>query len=164
MWLIDKHAAHERLHYNRLISSDVPPMVQQLLRPIPADLTHEDTALLTEHLPLLEKLGFVCEDCGDGSLMVREVPNDVSIGDVVATLEELAQTLRQGRDATTRREGLYHVMACKAAMKAGMITASSEMQALVDQVQRGEIRYCPHGRPVAIELTGYQLEKLFKRA
>ncbi len=164
MWLIDKHAAHERMHYNRLLAENAPPMTQQLIRPIPPELTALDEAILLAHLPLLAKVGFDCQDFGDGTMMVRGVPADVDVDDVTPTLEQLAQCLRVGKDAAMRREGLYEVMACKAAMKAGMLTSPDELQALVERVQSGEIRYCPHGRPIAVSMTGHQLEKLFKRA
>ena len=84
--------------------------------------------------------------------------------DIDATLEEVAGKLRTGRSLAERRENLLHTMACKAAIKAGMHSDERELRVLVDRVQSGEIKYCPHGRPVAVKLTRYELEKLFKRA
>ncbi|WP_409969994.1 DNA mismatch repair endonuclease MutL [Bengtsoniella intestinalis] len=163
LWLIDKHAAHERMHYNRLMAEGYQPMTQQMLCPVAASMSPEDSVLLLSNVPTLQALGFEMEDFGDGSVVVSAVPSDVAEGDVVATLEELTTALRSGQ-SKNRQEELYHVMACKAAMKAGMITSDAELQALVERVQSGEIRYCPHGRPIAVEMTAYQLEKLFKRA
>ena len=164
VYLIDKHAAHERVNFDRMKAAQEPPMRQTLLSPVAAELTREDGALLLEHLPLLEELGFGCEDFGDGAVLVREVPADIDASDISATLEELAADLRTGRSLEERREQLLHTMACKAAIKGGWKSDERELRVLVDRVQSGEIRYCPHGRPVAAKLTRYELEKLFKRA
>lgn len=139
-------------------------MRQTLLQPIAAELGREDGALLLENLPLLEQFGFSCEDFGDGAVLVREVPADINAEDAVSILEEFAEKLRIGRSPAERREGLLHTMACKAAIKGGWTSDPAELRVLVDKVQSGEVRYCPHGRPVAAKLTRYELEKMFKRA
>ena len=164
VWLIDKHAAHERVNFDRLKAATEPPMRQTLLRPVAAQLNREDAALLLENLALLERFGFACEDFGDNTVLVREVPADIDAGDTAATLEEFAQNLREGRSLEERRENLLHTMACKAAIKGGWKSDTAELQVLVDKVQKGEVKYCPHGRPVAVKLTKYELEKMFKRA
>lgn len=139
-------------------------MRQTLLQPIAAELGREDGALLLENLPLLEQFGFACEDFGDGAILVREVPADINAEDTVPMLEEFAEKLRTGRSPAERREGLLHTMACKAAIKGGWTSDPAELRVLVAKVQSGEVRYCPHGRPVAVKLTKYELEKMFKRA
>ena len=164
VWLVDKHAAHERINFDRLKAALEPPMRQTLLTPAAVDLGKEDGALLLEHLSLLEEFGFSCEDFGGGAVLVREIPADLDPEDVTATLEEIAGKLRAGRSLAERRENLLHTMACKAAIKGGWKSGPEELRALVDKVQSGEVRYCPHGRPVAVRLTKYQLEKMFKRA
>ena len=164
VWLIDKHAAHERINFDRLKASREPPMRQTLLTPIAAELSREDGALLLENLPELERFGFACEDFGDGTVLVREVPADIDAGDTQSTLEEFAECLRTGRSPEERREALLHTMACKAAIKGGWVSDPAELRVLVDKVQSGEVKYCPHGRPVAVKLTKYELEKMFKRA
>ncbi len=164
VFLIDKHAAHERMHFDRLKAALEPPMRQTLLTPAAVDLGREDGALLLENLPLLEELGFSCEDFGGGAVLVREVPADLDAGDAAATLEEIAGNLRSGRSPAERRENLLHTMACKAAIKGGWKSDTAELRVLVEKVQRGEVKYCPHGRPVAVKLTRYELEKMFKRA
>jgi len=163
VWLIDKHAAHERINFDRLMAQTQPPMRQTLLRPHAAELSREDCALLLENLPLLDDLGFACEDFGD-AVLVREVPADLDASDIAATLEELAENLRAGRSLTEKRQNLLHTIACKAAIKAGWDSDESELRALVDKVQSGEVQYCPHGRPVKAKLSKYELEKMFKRA
>ena len=164
VWLIDKHAAHERINFDRLMASEEPPMRQTLLKPLAAELSREDGALLLENLPLLEALGFGCEDFGDGAVLVREVPADLDATDIPATLEELAENLRRGRSHTEKRQNLLHTVACKSAIKAGWDSDESELRVLVDKVQSGEIQYCPHGRPVKAMVSKYELEKMFKRA
>ena len=164
VWLIDKHAAHERINFDRLKAAKEPVMRQALLQPVAAELSREDGALLLENLELLEQFGFACEDFGDGAILVREVPADIDAGDTVSTLEELAENLRSGKSLEEKRENLLHTMACKAAIKGGWTSDVSELMVLVEKVQSGEVRYCPHGRPVAVKLTKYELEKMFKRA
>jgi len=164
VWLIDKHAAHERINFDRLKAMDEPPMRQTLLAPVAAELGREDCAVLLENLSLLESFGFACEDFGDGAILVREVPADIDAADTVATLEEFAENLRSGRSLAEKRENLLHTMACKAAIKGGWQSDVSELKVLVEKVQSGEVRFCPHGRPVAVKLTKYELEKMFKRA
>lgn len=165
LWLIDKHAAHERLRFNALKERQDPPMSQLLLQPLAVDLEADAYAAALAQLPLLEEFGFSCEDFGAGTLLVRQIPADIRLEDAAATVEELAEDLRLGRaDPGAARDRLLQTMACKSAIKAGMHTAPAELRALVDRVQSGEIQYCPHGRPVAVKLTRYEIEKMFKRA
>ena len=120
--------------------------------------------MLLENLELLEQFGFGCEDFGDGAVLVREVPADLDAADTAATLEEFAQKLRTGRSLDEKREALLHTMACKASIKGGWTSDPAELKVLVEKVQSGEVRYCPHGRPVVVKIRKYELEKLFKRA
>lgn len=164
VWLIDKHAAHERVNFDRMRSAKEPPMRQTLLQPIVAELSREDGGLLLENQHLLSQFGFGIEDFGDSAVLVREVPADIDAADTTATLEEMAEKIRTGRSLEERRENLLHTMACKAAIKGGWKSDPSELKVLIEKVQSGEVRFCPHGRPVAVRLTKYELEKMFKRA
>ena len=164
VWLIDKHAAHERLNFDRMQAAMEPPMRQPLLTAVPAELSGEAAAALLEHLDLMERLGFVCEEFGGSTVLVREVPADIDAADTAAVVEEMAEHLRQGRDASERWQQMLHTMACKAAIKAGMDSSEEELRVIVDAVQTGQIQYCPHGRPVAVKLSRYELEKMFRRA
>ncbi|MBQ9521053.1 MAG: DNA mismatch repair endonuclease MutL [Oscillospiraceae bacterium] len=163
LYLIDKHAAHERIRFDALQAGDAPPMPQTLLKPVAVELSREDAALLLDNLDTLETLGFSCEDFGGNTLLVREIPSDIDPGDITATLEELSEDLRGGHSTAERREALYRTMACKSAIRGGEDTSPRELRALVDKVQSGEVRYCPHGRPVAAKITKFEIEKLFKR-
>ena len=163
LYLIDKHAAHERIRFDQLQAGDVPPMRQALLQPVAVELSREDAALLLDNLETLEQLGFLCENFGGNTLLVREIPSDMDAGDITATLEELSEDLRAGHSTEERREAMYRTMACKSAIRGGEETSPRELRALVDKVQSGEIRYCPHGRPVAAKISKLEIEKLFKR-
>ena len=165
VWLIDKHAAHERIRFDALKADPVPPMAQQLLTPAAVTLSAEEYGAVLEQLDVLAGYGFLCEDFGDGAVLVREIPDYIRAEDAAATLEELARKLLlQRADPAGARDELLHTMACKSAIKAGMTTDAAELAALVREVQSGAVRYCPHGRPVAVKLRKYEVEKMFKRA
>ena len=166
VYLIDKHAAHERMNFDRMKASQEPVMRQQLLASVAVDLAQEQYAALLEHLPLLEEFGFEAEDFGSGCLMVRAIPSDLETGQIRETLEELAEKLLTcgQADPAAARDAMLHTMACKASIKGGWETDPAELRVLMDKVQSGEIQYCPHGRPVKVKLTRYEIEKMFKRA
>ncbi len=164
--LIDKHAAHERVNFDRLKAQDYHPMVQTLLAPLVFTPPAEEAATLLQSLPLLGQFGFEVEDFGGGSLVVREAPFDVDVGDMEDTLLEIAaKLLTTGRaDPSAARDAVMHTVACKAAVKGGQKNGHEELVKVAHAVMSGQVKYCPHGRPVAIELTKGQLEKQFKRA
>ena len=166
VWLIDKHAAHERVNFDRMKRNAEPIMGQQLLAPEAVALSADACAVLLEHLDLLNQFGFEAEDFGDGTILCRTCPAEIDAGDIAPALEEIAdQLLRTGRaDPDGARDVMLHTMACKAAIKAGMVSGEQELRVLVDKVQKGEIQFCPHGRPVKVKLSRYELEKMFKRA
>lgn len=98
--------------------------------------------------------------------MVRAIPSDLDTGQVRETLEELADKLLTGAaaDPASARDAMLHTMACKASIKGGWKSDPAELRVLIDKVQSGEIQYCPHGRPVKVKLTRYEIEKMFRRA
>ena len=163
--LIDKHAAHERMNFDRLKAEGYRPMAQQLMTPLVFTPAAEESAVLLENLPLLAEFGFDCEDFGDGALIVRQIPYDIDESEAVSALTELAGKLLTAgsADPDSARDDLLHTIACKAAIKGGQRNGPEELQAVAEAVMRDEVRYCPHGRPVAVELTRKQLEKQFKR-
>ena len=164
--LIDKHAAHERMNFDQLKAEGYTPMCQVLLTPVIFTPAAEEGEILLEHLPLLARFGFEAEDFGGGSLIVRQCPDYLDTGDIQPTLTALAgELLATGRaDPDGARDALMHTMACKAAIKGGQKNDRRELEKVAGAVMRGEVKYCPHGRPVAIELTRQELEKQFKRA
>ena len=159
--LIDKHAAHERILFDRLKAGRGKAMSQTLLVPLPYSPGPESAALLLEHRAELEELGFLLEPYGEGAVVVRAVPAELRGGEL-ALLEELAETLRRGGAAALGDETL-HTMACKAAVKAGTASEPEELLALARAVLAGEVKYCPHGRPIAVTLTKKELDKQFSR-
>ena len=164
---LDKHAAHERILFEDLKKANAPVMAQRLLTPLTVAVTVEEKAALLNDAALLEQFGYECEDFGDGSLLVRQIPADLDESQAESTLQELAASLLEGatKDPKALRDEMLHTIACKAAIKAGWHTEATERDALVKQVMtRDDIRYCPHGRPVMTTLTKKQLEKQFKRA
>ena len=166
-FLIDKHAAHERILFEKLRLNPQDITSQSLLSPIPVRLRADGAAQLLAKQELLESLGFELEEFGENTLLVRRVPMDLAEGDVADTLMQMADDLLSGRsaDTDTVRDELLHTMACKAAIKAGWKTDEKELLALVKEVMsREELKYCPHGRPICITLSKKQLEKQFKRS
>lgn len=166
VWLIDKHAAHERVNFDRMKQNTAPIMGQQLLTPEAVTLAADEYAVLLEHMALLNQFGFEAEDFGDHTILCRTCPSEIDAAAISPALEEIAaELLRTGRaDPDSARDTMLHTMACKAAIKAGMINDERELRVLVDKVQSGEIQFCPHGRPVKVKLSKYELEKMFKRA
>ncbi|MBM6925697.1 DNA mismatch repair endonuclease MutL [Pseudoflavonifractor phocaeensis] len=164
--LIDKHAAHERMNFDRLKAAGYRPMVQTLLTPVVFTPPAEEGAALLARLPLLERFGFEAEDFGGGALIVRTAPDDVAAGAIPDLLLELAGKLLTcgTADPEAARDALLHTMACKAAIKGGQKNGEAELRKVAEAVMAGTVKYCPHGRPVAIELTRQQIEKRFGRA
>ena len=161
---LDKHAAHERILFEKLKQTDNDIMAQSLMAPVTAALTKEEAAAVLEHKQLLLKYGYEVDDFGASDVIIRQIPCDLDLSQAEDTLTELAQLLMQHRDVQLLRDELLHTIACKAAIKAGWHTTAQERAALVKQVmERDDIKYCPHGRPVITTLTQKQLEKQFKR-
>ena len=164
--LIDKHAAHERANFDRLKAADYQPMVQELLTPAVLSLPPEERQLLLDQAGLLARFGFEVEEFGSNALAVRAAPDYLEAGDIEGALSQLARRLRVTgtADPAAARDELLHTMACKAAIKGGWRSGAEELEEAARLVMSGQVKYCPHGRPVAIELTKKQLEKQFKRA
>ena len=163
MYLIDKHAAHERIKFNELKEQGHVPMTQILLAPVIFELSADDADILCENEEFFQNLGFCAELLGDGRAVVREAPEDV--GDIRAVVTELCEKLRQGRreDAETRRDTALRTIACKSAVRAGKSSSPAELAEICRRVMSGEVRYCPHGRPVMVEISKNQIDKWFRR-
>ncbi len=165
--LIDKHAAHERILFEKLRARTEPVLPQLLLQPIVCTPAQEETAILLENEALLAQFGYEYTDFGGGSLAIRQIPAELDPSEAAASLTALAGDLLAGKHLTPEglRDNLLHTIACKAAIKGSRHTDEQEKRALVREVlSRHDIQYCPHGRPVCIRLTRSQLERQFKRA
>ena len=165
MTLIDKHAAHERMHFDRLSAykSDAPG--QMLLVPEVLRLSREDYDLVSENAEAFEQLGYEIDSFGDDALMLRAVPANIDYADGRASIEELCEHLRSGRGVTYEqvRLELLKTVACKAAIKAGRSSDAKELAVLAEAVLLGKVKYCPHGRPVSVTYTKNDLHKQFDR-
>ena len=166
-FLIDKHAAHERILFDKLKANQEAITPQALLTPIPVRLSAEAAAELLANRAILDELGFEIDDFGENTVLLRQIPMDLSPDDAADAVGALADDLLNGRHDSkdTVRDEVLHTVACKAAIKAGWHTDEAELLALVKQVMaREDLKYCPHGRPICITLSKKQLEKQFKRA
>ena len=148
---------------------DLRRMGDEALSGLPVGAASTGNARAARHaseMALLREFGFACEEFGDGAILIRALPADIPAEDAAASLEDLAGRLVETHhaDPESARDALLHTMACKAAIKGGWKSDQRELRVLVDKVQSGEVRFCPHGRPVAVKLTKYELEKMFKRA
>ena len=128
-------------------------------------MERESKALLLDNKALLDEMGFEIEDFGGASLAVRRLPADVDMEDAAALLEELCHDIKYGARPGSLgvKDELLATVACKAAIKAGKSSDPREWKPVVDAVVSGQVRYCPHGRPVTMRLGKNQLEKNFKR-
>jgi DNA mismatch repair protein MutL len=166
-FLIDKHAAHERILFEKLKANQETISSQMLLSPIAVRLSPEGAAELLSNTAMLRELGFEIEEFGDNTVLLRQIPMDLDAENAADAAETLAADLLRGRreKADTVRDEILHTVACKAAIKAGWVNDEKELLVLVKQVMaREDLKYCPHGRPICISLSKKQLEKQFKRS
>ena len=166
--LIDKHAAHERILFNRLKRQHRSGRVerQMLLVPLTVELARDQYDAAMQNPDCFERAGFAVEDFGEGCLRVREVPavlEDVPAEDLLCELcERLLQ--RSGMDEEAIYDELYHSAACKAAIKGNIPSMEQEQQELLRLLKEDPtVRNCPHGRPVAVVITRRELERMFGR-
>ncbi len=164
IFLIDKHAAHERMIFNKLKSSHNVE-TQALLVPITVKLIGDEYSAVIDNMNLLESYGFELEDFGNESILVRAIPAMLRRDDTESIVVEAAHSLAQkGRVSIDRIDDILHTVACKAAIKAGYITSDAErLNLAINVLNDNDVMYCPHGRPVAFEIKKYSLEKYFGR-
>ena len=165
-FLIDKHAAHERILFEKLKANQEKITAQSLLTPVPLRLNPSAAGVLLENKALLEELGFEVEEFGENTVLLRQIPMDLSPDMAAEAAETLAAGLLSGRRESkdTIRDELLHTVACKAAIKAGWRNDEKELLAVAKEVMsREDLKYCPHGRPICVTLSKKQLEKQFKR-
>ena len=165
MLLIDKHAAHERILFDKMRLNEKPLMPQELLEPQPFNTDPDGAALLEANAALLARLGFELDAFGDTAFLIRAVPAQLDAASAVPLLEELLEKLREGRSLSSSDvwERLAATVACKAAIKGGWVTEREELLALAEKVLAGEVTHCPHGRPVMTVFTRAELDKRFGR-
>lgn len=164
LYFIDKHAAHERINFERL-KAQLNIQSQVLLAPVSVSLMREEYSAVITNLTLLEQCGFVAEDFGDGAVVIRAVPSILDNVDVPSLIREIAENLIiKGSAVSDRIDDILHSIACKSAIKAGYITSKEEQISLAKKVLSDKrLMYCPHGRPIAFEMKKSQIEKQFGR-
>ena len=165
-FLIDKHAAHERILFEKLKANQEAISSQALLSPISVRLSPSAAGELLSNQAMLTELGFEIEEFGENTVLLRQIPMDLGVEEAAETIETLAADLLAGRRSAkdTVRDELLHTVACKAAIKAGWHNDEAELLAVVKQVMaREDLKYCPHGRPICVTLSKKQLEKQFMR-
>lgn len=164
-YMIDKHAAHERMNFEALKAS-TQIASQVLLSPVAVRLSREEYNAVLSNLDLYSKCGFAIEDFGNSTVLVRECPSILDGEDVSGLVEETAAKLLDGKTDITpeQMDWIFHSTSCRAAVKAGDKTSPYEMELFVKKLLANpNIRYCPHGRPVMIKLSKYDIEKQFGR-
>lgn len=165
--LIDKHAAHERIIFEKLKREKGTGTVQLLLIPITVTLEKNEYTVAIEHLDMFKNVGFDVEDFGNGTLIVRSAPSYLRNDDVEDTIIEICGYIAENRKnvMSEHMEWIYHNISCRSAIKAGDSSTAKELIDIAKIVFSDDsIRYCPHGRPVCIELSKYEIEKQFGRA
>ncbi len=166
IYFIDKHAAHERMNYEKLKSS-ARIESQVLLTPVAVRLSKEEYGAVCDNLELYSKCGFLVEDFGNSTVIVRECPSMLDFERVEDLICETAGKLLEGKTDITpeQMDWIFHSASCRAAVKAGDYTSPYERDLFVKKLlSMPDIRYCPHGRPVMIKMSKYDIEKQFGRA
>jgi DNA mismatch repair protein MutL len=168
MYLIDQHAAHERVLFEKLLAERERAAVasQSLLEPQPVELSPEAISVLEEHLEPLNGLGFQAEPFGGTTLLIRALPTLVANEHPREVLEDIAAALLAGDTPLGARieESIARSVCKQAAIKAGQVMAREEMEELIRELERcASPRTCPHGRPTMIHLSVEQLAHEFGR-
>lgn len=164
--IIDKHAAHERMLFDALKKDNGKQGAQLLLSPVTVTLSKDEYAVLCENMEVLNEAGFDAEDFGEGAVRVRACPLNLEKEDITVLVTEIAGYLLKNRREvlSEKLDWIYHSLACRAAIKAGNDTKDYELYEFTKKLLSDDsVRYCPHGRPVLIELTRAELDKQFGR-
>ena len=165
--LIDKHAAHERILFEKLKQEKGRGDAQMLLVPVTVTLEKSEYNVALEHLDMFSEVGFEVENFGNGTIIVRSAPSYLRNDDIADTVVEICGHIADNRKEiiSEHMEWIYHNIACRSAIKAGNKSTPKELIEIVNRVfSDDKIRYCPHGRPVCIEISKYEIEKQFGRA
>ena len=164
--LVDKHAAHERILFEKLRRDTDLSRGQLLLSPVTVTLSKDEYDAAVGRPEVFALLGFAVEDFGDGMLLVREAPVLLDGQDAAVVVEEIAGKLAAHRRDLTPQllDDLFHSVACRSAIKAGRGSKPQEQEEILRLLRENPtLRNCPHGRPVAVEITRREIEKLFGR-
>ena len=164
--MIDKHAAHERILYEKLKNDSFSDNPQLLLQPITVLLSKDEYDAAINNLEMFKKCSFDVEDFGDGTLLVRSAPQYLDAADISDCISEMCGHIANGkRDIYSEKmDWFYHNVACRSAIKAGNKSTPNELIDIAKKLEENpELKYCPHGRPICIVMTKYDIEKQFGR-
>lgn len=164
--IIDKHAAHERIIYEKLKTDSGSANVQYLLTPITVTLDKIDYDAAVSNLDMFAKCSFDVEDFGNGTLLVRSAPQYLAATEIADCITEMSGYIASGKKDiyTEKMDWFYHNVSCRSAIKAGNKSTVQELMDIAWTLEKNpQIKYCPHGRPICIVMTKYEIEKQFGR-
>ena len=164
--MVDKHALHERIIYERLKREQGKKFAQYLIEPIAVTLSKQQYTGILEKRELMFDSGFEIDDFGGSTILVRSAPSFIDAFDIAATVEEMADHILENKQdiQSEYTDWLYHNIACRSAIKGGDLSSPEELFKLYETMEKDpNYRYCPHGRPTSIIITKYQIEKQFGR-
>lgn len=164
--IIDKHAAHERIIYEKLKADSGSANVQYLLTPITVTLDKIDYDAAVSNLDMFAKCSFDVEDFGNGTLLVRSAPQYLAATEIADCIAEMSGYIASGKKDiyTEKMDWFYHNVSCRSAIKAGNKSTVQELMDIAWTLEKNpQIKYCPHGRPICIVMTKYEIEKQFGR-
>lgn len=164
--IIDKHAAHERIIYEKLKADSGSANVQYLLTPITVTLDKIDYNAAVSNLDMFAKCSFDVEDFGNGTLLVRSAPQYLAATEIADCITEMSGYIASGKKDiyAEKMDWFYHNVSCRSAIKAGNKSTVQELMDIAWTLEKNpQIKYCPHGRPICIVMTKYEIEKQFGR-
>lgn len=166
LYLIDQHAAHERILYDKFVNAHNNIPAQTMLMPLYIDVTAHDTEIIEKHREDFSRLGVDIEPAGEALLRVSCLPADIKADGAEDFIREITKMLSEMKNISPSdlRQNMLHMMACKAAIKAGEVLNMRQMRQLIIDLCNTEHPFtCPHGRPCMIEISSAELYKMFKR-
>lgn len=166
LYLIDQHAAHERILYDKFVNAHNNIPAQTMLMPLYIDVTAHDTEIIEKHREDFSRLGVDIESAGEALLRVSSLPADIKADGAEDFIREITKMLSEMKNISPSdlRQNMLHMMACKAAIKAGEVLNMRQMRQLIIDLCNTEHPFtCPHGRPCMIEISSAELYKMFKR-
>lgn len=164
--IIDKHAAHERIIYEKLKANADKQNVQYLLAPVTVTLDKTDYDAAISNLDMFAKCSFDVEDFGNGTLLVRSAPQYLAATEISDCIAEMSGYIASGKKDiyAEKMDWFYHNVSCRSAIKAGNKSTVQELMDIAWTLEKNpQIKYCPHGRPICIVMTKYEIEKQFGR-
>ncbi len=163
---IDKHAAHERIIYEKLKADKAGSSEQLLLQPITVTLGKEEYNAAINNLEMFRECSFDVEDFGNSTVIVRSAPQYIDAAEIADCITEMSDYISQGKNDifTEKMNWFYHNVACRSAIKAGNKNSAQELMDIVKTLEENpDIRYCPHGRPITIVMKKSEIERQFGR-